>query len=310
MKAVLDKDQAKVNDALTLKLTVNGRGNLMLLKAIKVDFPPDLEIFDPKSVQNIKHSIDGTNGSVSFEYVIIPRHAGKFRVSPIVFSYFDPADEKYHSLQTKEFNFSIEKSGEQDESFITSPGGAGSQGNIDAGQGKNVVSLANDIQFIQLTSPELILIGKTLFGSILFNSVFIITILLFVSLILLRKESIRRNADLNAVRNRKARRLAQKRLSKALVLMKANDDGFYEEILKALWGYLSDKLGVNVSDLSRELINQKLQSLSIPENLLKDLWQVIDDSEFARYGTGFTGNKEEIYNSAIKLISDLQENIN
>jgi hypothetical protein len=91
--------------------------------------------------------------------------------------------------------------------------------------------------------------------------------------------------------------------------MKTNDEGFYEEILKALWGYLSDKLGVNISELSSELINQKLKAREIPESLSDDLWKVIQDSEFARYGSGFTGNKQEIYNSAIKIISDLEEKI-
>ena len=309
MNTIIDKETAKVNDAITLKLTISGKGNLNLIKPVKIDFPPDLELFDPKSTQNVNHSADGTTGSVSFEYVVIPRHAGNYRISPVIFSYFDPATEKYLTLHSDEFNFTVEKSGEQDESFISAPGIKGEQGQIMGSKSENVVSLAKDILFIKLTPPHLRKTGNVLFGSVFFNLTFALSAFLFLGLIIIRKERIRRNADLNAVRNRKARKLAERRLMNAHRLLKANDEGFYEEILKVLWGYLSDKLGVNISELSRDLINKKLQSLSVPENLLEDLWKVIDDCEFARYGTGFAGDKTGIYNSTVKLISGLQENI-
>jgi len=310
LKAEIDKDQLKVNDALTLKLIISGQGNLMLIKQLKVDFPPDLEVFDPKTIPNYKNTTEGTSGSLTFEYLIIPRHAGSYRISPVVFSYFDPMAKKYHSLQTKEFNFSVEKSSDQDESFITSPGVVGPQGRSDGIQGQNVISLANDIQFIKLTPPALRKTGVTLFGSVIFNLTFLIVIILFIAIIIFKKERIRRNADLNAVRNRKARRIARRKLALAHKLMKVNEEGFYEEVLKALWGYLSDKLGIDAADLSRDVITDKLRSLSVPTDVLDELWHVIDDCEFARYGTGFIGDKQVIYEKVMKLISDLQESIN
>ncbi len=309
LKAALDKEEVKVNDAVSLKLTIGGQGNLILLKPVKVDFPPDLEIFDPKTDQQIKNTLEGSSGTVNFEYLIIPRHAGKFRISPIIFTYFDPLSEKYKTLQTNEFNFIVEKSGDQDESFLSSPGEVNQQGKIMGVQGKNVVSLANDILFIRLSAPNLKKTGQKLFGSIIFNLTYISFIILFIGIIIFQKERIRRNADIYAVRNRKARKLAQKRLSNAYKLMQANEESFYEEILKTLWGYLSDKLGINVSELSRILIHDKLQSISVSENILKQLWQVMDDCELARYGTGFGGDKKTIYNTVINLISELQESI-
>jgi len=307
LKAGLNKEQAKVNDAITLRLTISGGGNLMLLKPVKIDFPPDLELFDPKTVQDIRHSASGTTGSVSFDYLLIPRHSEKFRISPIVFSYFDPSDKKYHSLRTGEFNFTVESSGEEDESFISAPGLAGAQGRIQGGKGENVVSLANDIQFIKLIPPRLKVTGKSLFGTGIFYMVYILAGVLFTALIIIRKESIRRNADINAVRNRRARKIAEKRLMNASRLMNTQEEGFHEEILKALWGYLTDKLGINTSDLSRDVINGKLKSLSVPDRIMDDLWKIMDDCELARYGAGSSGEKHEIYNSTIKIISELQE---
>lgn len=310
LRAGIDKDQLRVNDALTFKITLNGHGNLALIKPVKVDFPPDLEVFEPKSIPDLKNTVDGTSGTLTFEYVVIPRHAGKFRISPVIFSYFDPVGEKYQNIQTKEFNFSVEKSEEQDESFITSPGIMSPKGRNEGIKGQSVQSLADDIRFIILSEPLLSKTGVRLFGSRIFILTYLAVILIFIGLVIFKREKIRRNADINAVRNRKARRIAQKRLSVAYDLMQTGNEKFYEEILKALWGYLSDKLGINVSELSREHIDGRLQALPIPEELLKDLWQTIDDCELARYGTGYSGDKQLIYKKAIRLISDLQEKLN
>lgn len=310
LKAIIDKDQLKVNDALTLKIILSGQGNLALIKPVKVDFPPDLEVFEPKSVQNLQNSHNGTTGTLTMEYVVIPRHAGKFRISPVVFSYFDPGSAKYLSIETQEFNFSVEKSGEKDESFITSPGITGPQGRNESNQGQAVQSLADDIRFIMIKEPDLSRIGHKIFGTKIFVFTYLAVILAFIGLFILKRERIRRNSDVNALRNRKARRIAQKRLAVAHDLMRSDNDNFFDEVLKALWGYMSDKLGVNVSDLSREFITGKLQTFAIPEDLLKDLWHTIDECELARYATGIKVDKQGVYQKAIKLISGLQEKIN
>jgi len=306
MKANVDKEKLKVNDAITVKVHISGKGNLDLLKPVKIDFPPDLEVFDPKTTQNLKHSDNGTNGSLDYEYILIPRHAGNFRISPIVFSWFDPDEGKYKTDKSAEFNFVVEKADGNDEAYITSPLASGNVRQTS----KEVVSLAGDIKFIRITSPELTKIGKTVFDSGLFYASFLLPILFIISLVIFRKERIRRNADINAVRNRKARKLAEKRLKNASVYLTTNDNGFYDEILKAIWGYLSDKLGVNVSDLSREKISAKLQSKEIDSSIQISLWELLDDCEMARYASGLgESDKQKIYEKAMALISVLQEKI-
>ncbi len=305
LKVSIDKEKLKVNDAITLKVHISGNGNLDLLKPVKIDFPPDLEVFDPKSVQNIKHSENGTSGSLNYEYVLIPRHAGNFRISPVLFSWFDPSVEKYKTGKSSEFTFSVEKSDVEDETYFTSPlsSGKNNQG------GKEVVSLADDIRFIRLTPPELRLIGKSIFGSPSFIAAYIIPLFLLFALILFRKERIRRNADMNAVRNRKARKLAEKRLKRALIFLKSDEIGFYDEILKAIWGYLSDKLGVNVSEISREKIASELRLQDLDPIIAQSLWALLDTCEMARYASETGGDKQKVYDEAIRLISILQEKI-
>ncbi|MCP5515587.1 MAG: protein BatD [Spirochaetales bacterium] len=305
MKVNVDKDKLKVNDAITLKVTISGTGNLDLLKPVKIDFPPDLEVFDPKSTQNLKHSTNGTSGTVSYEYVVIPRHAGNFRIAPINFSWFDPAEGKYKTSKSSEFNFSVDKSDGNDEAYISSPAGTGSSNS----GGNEVVSLAGDIQFIRLTPALLVPAGKTLFGTTLFYLMYLIPLFILITLVILRRERIKRNADFNAVRNRQARKLAKKRLKTAAILLKSDDKGFYDEILKAVWGYLADKLGVNVSELSRDRISTELQKIRLDQDILDSLFKLLDTCELARYASGFEGNKQEVYSDAISLISVLQEKI-
>jgi hypothetical protein len=304
-KAAADKTQLKVNDAITLRVHISGTGNLDLLKPVKIDFPPDLEVFDPKSVQKLDHRQDGTTGSIDYEYVLIPRHAGNFRISPVLFSWFDPSDEKYKTARSSEFTFTVDKSDAGDEAYISSPRNQ----NIANQGGKEVKSLAGDIRFIKITPPDLKPAGKLFFGSTLFIISFVLPLLILIALVVFRLERIRRNADMNAVRNRKARKLAEKRLKAASLKLKSEDNGFYDEILKAIWGYLSDKLGVSASELSRERISSELNSKNIDQDTLKSLWKILDDCEIARYASG-SADKNMIYQDTFRMISVLQEKIN
>jgi hypothetical protein len=305
LKVSIDKEKLNVNDAITLKVTISGNGNLDLLKPLKIDFPPDLEVFDPKSTQNIKYTENGSSGSLNYEYILIPRHAGNFRISPVVFSWFDPEIEKFKTLKSSEFTFTVDKSDSDDDAYITSPLSSGGLVN----SGKDVVSLAKDIRFIRLTPPELKPIGYSIFGTPLFIAAFLIPVSLLILIVLLRKERIRRNSDMNAVRNRKARRLAEKRLKIASLKLKSDDNEFYDEILKAVWGYLSDKLGVAVSELSREKIEAELNQRNLDSSVLLSLWYLLDECEMARYASRAGGDKQKIYEEAIRLISILQDKI-
>lgn len=305
MKAEVNKTKLKVNEAVSLKLHISGSGNIELIKPVKINFPPDLEVFDPKSNNNFKYAETGTSGTIDFEYILIPRHAGNFRIAPVVFAWFDPSDGKYKSEKSSEFTFAAEKGENDDPGYYTS--NAGQQGLSEGG--KEVASLAHDIRFIRITPPGLKPIGKSIFGSTLFIFAYIFPVIILLAIIIFRRERIRRNADINAVRNRKARKLAEKRLKNASLLLKSGNQEFYDEILKAVWGYLADKLGISVSELSREKIATELQQKKLEPEVLQSLWNLLDECEIARYASSTGGDKQKIYNDAIALISVLQEKI-
>jgi hypothetical protein len=297
----LNRDSTFVNEAISLKIVISGKGNLNLLSSPKVDFPPDLEVFEPKRVNNVKHSANGTEGSVSFEYLIIPRQRGEYRIPPIGFSYFDPGTAKYIKSAGKELIFKAIPDGEN--------GNAGNSDNqITSFFREDVKNLDSDIRFIRTESSPFVKKGKTMINSgWLWAYPAGIFFLLIIGLI--RNIFVSRQKDQMMVRNRRARRIAVKQLKTARSLLKTNDDGFYEAILKACWGYLSDKLGINTAELSRDRVADKLKEKGLSVELTQELLGIIETCEFARYAPGGDSAKHYIYKQTENCLSKVEQNI-
>ncbi len=298
------KDMVNVNEAISFKINVKGKGNLALLKTPDLNFPPDVEVFEPKTVKNITHSAGGTTGTVSFEYIVIPRYPGTFRIPPVEFSYFDPAKGNYQSLKTRDITITVEKSETTDQAEIL-----GTQPGITGIRQDQVTSINTDILFIKTNKPEFRKYGKSIPDTLLFKWIFPAGIMLFISLVLYRREHIKRNKDLAYMRTRKARKMAVRRLQTAKKMLHKNDSGMYEEILKALWGYIGDKLSVDQANLSRQTARSGLKNRNVPDEVIITFLEVIDDCELARYTTGNSINPETVYQRSEDLLYKLESSI-
>ncbi|UCG27417.1 MAG: protein BatD [Bacteroidales bacterium] len=300
MNATIDKTEVKENDAVTLKIIFSGNGNLKLLESPGIDFPPDFETYDPKITTNLSHAVSGTSGNKTFEYLVVPRHAGNFRIPPVEFTYFDPRQNDYLTLNSNEFNITVVPSGESE--GITVISGLSKE---------DIRYIGSDIRFIKNEKIKLHPLDKTIFGSAFFYLSYIVSLGLFSILIIWRRNHIRRNADRALVRNRKAKKIARRRLKVASAALKlGNSSLFYEELLKALWGYLSDKLGIPLSELSQEKSLETLGKYSVPHEIIEDFIAVIDSCEFARFAPAdSTAETESIYKKASNVISRFEQKL-
>jgi len=300
MTATIDKTDVRTNDAITLKISINGSGNLKLIEAPKVEFPPDFDPFDPKTNINVSNSANGTSGSKTFEYVIIPRLGGDFKIPPIEFSYFDLSSNSYKTIRSNEFNIHVEKGeGNENQTFISTTAK------------EDIQLIGEDIRYIKTSNIELQPIGSVLFGSTIFYLLYILPTVAFVALIVLRRKQIKERANVLRMKNRMANKVSLKRLKTASALLKeGKKEEFFSELLKALWGYLSDKLSIPVANLSREKAVEILSQRNVDEPTIKKFMELIDNSEFARYAPGIDNEaKETTFREAEQLIGSLEQQL-
>lgn len=301
INASLDGDSVNMNDAINLKIVLSGSGNLKIANPPALKLPPDLEVYDPKITDNLKNNLSGTTGQKTFEYLLIPRHHGDFSIPPISYSYFNSDSKRYETITTPELKFHARRTGEP-ASGITVYGGVAKE---------DVKYLGKDIRFIS-SRPGLLRKTDRLSASMKwFWPSYAFSLLLFFIILFLRREHIRRNSDLLAVRNRKAGKVAGQRLKLASRCLKEKkSDRFYEEILRALWGYLSDKLSIPVSELNKIRAVEALKQKGIPEKDVESLASVIDLCEFARYAPSSSREEDEkIYDEAARFIRLLENTL-
>lgn len=301
LKAVLSKDSVNVNDAVNFKIAISGSGNLKIAGTPVLKLSPDIEVFDPKISDDIKNGLNGTSGQKTFEYLLIPRHYGDFTIPSITYSYFNTSTGKYEKLTTEEFHFHTRKGSEQN-TGITVYGGVSKE---------DVKYLGKDIRFIKSDAGKLTKSANIILSKRSFYSVYAFALFAFLVILFFRREHIRRNSDLSLVRNRKAGKVAVKRLHTASVCLKNEQiDKFYEEILKAIWGYLSDKLNIPVSDLSRNNAVTSLIERGIDEERIKNLNGILDVCEYARFSPSASGKEATtIYEGASQFIKSVENSI-
>jgi hypothetical protein len=301
LKATLSKDSVNVNDAVNFKIAISGSGNLKVAAAPSFKLPPDIEVYDPKITDDIKNGLNGTSGQKSFDYILIPRHYGDFTIPPLSYSYFNTSTGKYEKLTTPEFHIHANKGIEQN-SGITVYGGVSKE---------DVKYVGKDIRFIKSVPGMMFKTGNIIVNKRSFLSTYAFAIFVFFIVLFLRREHLRRNSDLSLVRNRKAGKIAGKRLRLASeCLKKENIDKFYEEILNALWGYISDKLNIPVSDLTRTNAISALSEKGISEERIKSLNEILDTCEFARYSPSKSGTEAaSIYEGASQFIKSVENSI-
>lgn len=295
ISAKVSKDTLKTHEAASLVVTVSGKGNVSLLEAPKVVFPPDMEVYDTKISDKVDKG--GLSGSKVYEFPFIPRSHGDFIIEPVKYSYYDVNQGKYVTLQTEPLNIYVQRGKETDAGGIV----------IAAPSQKDVKSLATDIRFINTKTPGLFAKGDFFVGSMMFNIMAVIILMLAVVCWLLFRRMAARRADVAGTRNRKATKMALKRLRLANTFLKQNlYTAFYEELHKALLGFISDKLNIPGSELSRDRIAEDLREGNVKDEYITVFLDILDACEYARYAPD-SGHEamEAHYASALDVISSI-----
>ncbi len=298
LSANIDRNKIKNNESLTLKVKISGNGNLKLIDKINIDFPQTFEVYDPKIKENISNTAAGARGTKTFEYLLIPREQGDYVIPAIKFSYFDVNSKSYKTLSVKDIPVKVEKGDAVDLSSTS----------ISVSK-EDIRTLGADIRFIKQNKFELKPIDKTFFGSLSFYLYYLISLFLFIVFVFFMRNKIKQNANAVLMRNKRANKISKKRLKMAAAYMKQNNkEEFYNEIIHALWGYLSDKLNIPVSELSRETVKETLQKHKVQEETISNFLKVIDDCEFAKYApAGESSSLKEDYQRASEIINKFEE---
>jgi len=300
IKGSIDTESLIVNDAVTIKLVMSGSGNLELINTPDINWPPDFEAYEPKITKNIKISAAGVSGSRTFEFLAIPRSAGDFTVGPIELSYFDPSSGVYEKVSTQVFQIHVEK-GDQPASSVTYSGVAQ----------EDIMYLGQDIRYIKTGNFNLSLKGQYLFASPLYFILLAVPVIILVLFSALLFSTRKRRSDVALVKNRKATRVAKKNLRIANDYLKAQKrEEFYTEVSRALWGYLSDKFNIPLSDLSMDSVRETLSEKKVTEASIDTFLEVLNKCEFARFAPGESANlMNEIYQEAIMFISRIESEL-
>lgn len=306
MSTSISADTVNANDAITYKVTFRGTGNLKLLKAPSINFPLDFEAYDPKESRELNVTERGTTGTVSFEYLIIPRYSGDYKIPTIRFSYFDSQSNTYKTLNGTEYNIHVNKGVEKGESDTFS----GNQ--VKSFKKEDVRKVGEDIRYLKTDGLKLRAAGVRFFATPQYWLALLIPFVLFVIGAVLNRRRIKANADIVRVKNKAANKMAKKRLKLAAMAMKShNAEQFYEEVLKALWGYMSYKLNIDPAELNRDNISGILQKKEVEEERIKEFIAVLDTCEYARYAPGSNSDQEmeKVYADSIEVITKLDKAI-
>jgi len=297
MNADLSVDSLKTHDAASLKITINGSGNVALLEAPKVNFPPDFEVYDVKTT-------DSAHGK-TFEYPFIPRSYGEFEIGPIEYSYYDVSAGQYVTLHSDAMPLKVIKS--KDDDIAASTDGQ----LVQSVNRKDVKNLGSDIRYIETKTPHLKQAGRFFVWSPLFCGIALALLLLAAALYFALRKMESRRADVVGSRNRGAVKMARGRLSQAKdYLGKGLYTAFYESLHKALLGYVGDKLNIDAADQSKENISAKLSEAGVPEASVNEFISLLDACEFARYAPDSgTDAMNAHYESAVNVISQIDSSM-
>ena len=298
LSARLSKDSLKAHDAASLLVTVSGRGNVSLLEAPKIAFPPDFEVYDTKVTENV--TAGGTQGSKTFEYPFIPRSHGDFTLGPVTYSYYDTGTRSYQTLQSQPLELSVARGegGESVQTVSTTP---------TASLRKGVKDLGTDIRFVATRQPRLVEEGHFFLGSGWFWTLFLLLAAATAGTYFAVRGYAARRADVVGEKNRRATKMARARLKQAGEFLSKNlYTAFYEELHKALLGFISDKLNMDQADLNKDNIAQALLAGGVPQDQTDAFTGLLDACEFARYAPD-AGHEamDAHYQEALKVISSI-----
>ncbi len=298
ISGTLSPEQIDANDAATLRLVISGVGNMKLMKAPNVEWPKDFESYDPKVNDKTRIGVNGASGNVIYDYTVVPRHGGKYSIPPVEFCYFDTNSKSYKTLRTDSFALAVSK-------------GVGHVASRVQNQ-EDLTVLNSDIRYIKKGHVELKETGSSFFGSTKYWLCYGAILALFLGLVAVFYRQAKANANVARRRGKKAGKAAAKRLKNASKLLKQGNAGaFYDEVTRALWGYVGDKLNLPVTELNKDNVGEQLQQRGVGEETVGRFLNVLGDCEFARYAPGDPSETmDKLFASATEVINELESSIN
>lgn len=289
----LTPQELKANDAATLRLVISGYGNMKLMKAPVVKFPKDFEVYDPKKEDKTVHTHQGAKGNVLYDYIVVPRHGGKYNIPPVEFCYFDIDKNSYQTLRTDSFRLSVEKSA--------------NESHVSAQSQEDLKVLGSDIHFIKLGKVNVDNNDNSFIVSAKYKLIYIVLSVLFIILSAIFKRYIKTNANYTRNRIKKAGKAANKRLRTAEKLMHERKvEAFYDEVMRALLGYAGDKLNMHTVDLTKDNVRQALAQKQVDNAIIDAYLDIVAQCEYARFAPGDpNATMDRIFTEATEAINKL-----
>ena len=301
MKANIEPKSMSANSAGTYTLTLSGRGNMSMIQAPTPDFPQTFEVYNVKTTDNLQNGVNGTSGTKRFEYPFIPRAEGEYEIKPTKFVYFDTGNNKYVTLSADSFKMTITADSSAKER---------SAGMVSGITKEDLKILGQDIRYINTSTLKLTDRGHFFVLSLTYLLLLLVIMAAFAVAIILIRKNIKMRGNQALMRGRSAGKRALKRFKKAESDMNSqNEKEFYAEMLRALWGYISDKLNIPQSQLTKENILDKMIARGISSEIADEYLKVISDCEFAQYAPVQTSMMKEVFERASKLVIEIESKI-
>lgn len=290
--------EVKANEPVTLTLEISGTGNLKLIQNPEVEFPSNFEVYDPVVKNDLQITTNGLTGTRKIEYLAIPRYEGTYVIPEVEFSYFDLKNRSYKTLKSPQYTIQVAKG---DPVKTTASSYVNQQ----------EVKVEDDIRFLKTGKPTFQSRDDYFVGSLAYWLWYIIPLGLFVGFCIIKRQQAKQNANIALVRHKRANKIAIKRLKVAEKYLKEHkQEEFYSEILRALWGYFSDKLSIPLANLSKDNIEKELANYNIDDELIRTFMEILDTCEFARYSPVKSdvamGN---LYNETLEAIGRMENQL-
>ncbi len=299
MKTTLPPTQLQANSAATYTVEISGVGNLTFLQQPKLELPSSFELYNVRTTESIQSSTAGTRGYRRYEYPFIARAEGDYDIKPVEFTYFSPEKQSYITLKSEPLQLNI----------LPDPkSGASQPSPIVSGSAKeSVQQLGYDIRFIKLGNAQLVSSTAPLMLSSAYFALLMVIIVAFVVMYYILRKRIQDSHNTVLVRNRRANKVAVQRFRTAEKYMRENNrHAFYEEMLRALWGYMSDKLNIPVSSLTKENIREELQRRGCPADVAQLYTDIISRCDEAQYSPIESVQMNRVYDEGVSIISRIE----
>ena len=289
------------NYSMTSSISSNNVKNIKLIKNPEVVFPNDFDVYDPKVEVDIKTTTAGSSGTKTIEYMAIPRYAGDFEIPAIAFSYFDTKTDSYKTITSEPYKLHVEQG----------KGGGASPVVSNFSNKESVKYLGKDIRYLKVNDIHFVPNNELFFGSFMYYMCYLIPSILFVVFFFIYRKQVKENSNLALVRTKKANKMAVRRLKNAGKLMKENKkEEFYDEVLRALWGYLSDKLSIPQANLTKDNVETELAKYGVDDALIKDFMDILNTCEFARYAPAQASDAmDKLYELTVDAIGKMENTI-